>query len=501
MATPALTTLARRGMLAVALGLLALLFIKALAEAPHHFDSWWYHLPWAARLAGLVSAKSYAFEPVAAMRFEGFTLLPEFLQGWFWRLSGRVEAANLVNLVSLLAFLVFLRRFFQVPLGLAVPALLAVPLIQSHAASTYVDLIANLGMAACVMAIYTLHVRPEPARPGQITALAIGAFVAAHGKMQLLPLVALALPFAAWPLYPWLKRQLQRRQGGARKALMLAAVALVLAAIYYVPLKNLVVLGNPVYPVRVTLPGLVLNGPEAPPKELGGGELDNAGHLTKWFYSVTELGMGPVLNVKRWSLDSAAPENSPLAIQGGLFGAYVGFHVLLFLWLVRRLDGRERVAAITLAGVSTLTAALMPASHLLRYYMFWFIVLISLNLHFISRSRQEWPGLALGAVCLGFFLVVVDASDQNFMHPRFQSMQELLDERVDPRILAQLRESNTACLALDHADQPFLYASLWHPGTDFRITAGPFFPDAPGELEQVCAGLKIIRSGAAAPLP
>jgi hypothetical protein len=65
---------------------------------------------------------------------------------------------------------------------------------------------------------------------------------------------------------------------------------------------------------------------------------------------------------------------------------------------------------------------------------------------------------------------------------------------VDPGVLAQLREFGTACLALDYANLPFLYASLWHPGTDFRITAGPFFPSVTKEVEQTCAGLKVIAS-------
>ena len=46
-----LTTLALQ---AAALGLLLIVlrWVKTLVDVDNHFDSWWYHLPWAARLAG-----------------------------------------------------------------------------------------------------------------------------------------------------------------------------------------------------------------------------------------------------------------------------------------------------------------------------------------------------------------------------------------------------------------------------------------------------------------
>ena len=95
-----------------ALMLLILLGVKAAFDADQSFDSWWYHLPWAARLAGIVSAQEFGFEPIAAHRFEGFPVLPELLQGLLWRVTGRVESANLLAFGSLLAFIAFLSRFF-----------------------------------------------------------------------------------------------------------------------------------------------------------------------------------------------------------------------------------------------------------------------------------------------------------------------------------------------------------------------------------------------------
>ena len=153
-----------------------------------------------------------------------------------------------------------------------------------------------------------------------------------------------------------------------------------------------------------------------------------------------------------------------------------------------------RRAAIALVALSAIAAALMPSSAILRYYMFWFICLISLNLYFIASLRKELVQWVAGAVFLVFVLVVVDATDQNFIHPYFHSAEALVAARIDPRILQEVISAGNACLALDRANQPFLYAPVWHPGKTYAVKAGPFFAADRREVEEVCDGWKIIRS-------
>jgi hypothetical protein len=157
--------------------------------------------------------------------------------------------------------------FFRVPFWLAVPALLAVPLIQAQASAVYVDLIANLGMATLIMATYSLYLRDKPAQPGLVAALLLGAFVAANSKMQLIPLAALALLFAAPPLTKWLARVIDSLKSPWEKALMLAVTLFTVMAIFFVPLKNLAQYGNPVYPMKIAVLGHTLNGPELSPPQ------------------------------------------------------------------------------------------------------------------------------------------------------------------------------------------------------------------------------------------
>jgi hypothetical protein len=483
--------MATLGLQVASLSLLSLLLLKALFDVDHHADSWWYHLPWAARLAGLMAPDTFLFEPIAAVRFEGFPMLPELLQGFLWRVTGRVESANLVSFASLAAFIVFLRHYFGVAWWLSIPALLAVPLVQAQATSTYVDLFANLAMAAFVMLTFLAYTRNEIINGKFLAFMVMTAFIAANSKLQLIPLVALTLVFSAYPVVKWVKGQ-RYTPGGSVVCVIMLLVAL--SAIFFVPLKNIALHGNPAYPLRVTLFGTVLNYAEAPPPpELGAGTLVDRAQAIQWLYSTFEIGMGPLFNVQRWSVDSAAPPGAPMTIQGGLFGVYVAFHLLLFLWLLSRVDVRQRRTAAFLVGIAMLAAALMPASHLLRYYMFWFVCVISLNLHFLASSGSTQGRWLCGAVFFAFVLIVIDVTDQNFVRPRFHSAQDLLAERVDTQILQELVPNSSTCLALS-ANQPFLYASLWHGTRTYTVKAGPYYPNEKAEVEKTCEGWRVITS-------
>ena len=66
----------------------------ALHDVSQAWDSGYYHLPFAARLAGILRPEDFVFHPANTARFAGFPLLGERLQGLLWRASGRPECAN-----------------------------------------------------------------------------------------------------------------------------------------------------------------------------------------------------------------------------------------------------------------------------------------------------------------------------------------------------------------------------------------------------------------------
>ena len=97
-----------RALQALALALGASTLVTAVHDVSTTWDVWYYHLPFAARLWGIVPESAFAFHPTNQARFEGFPLLAERLQGLFWWITGKPEAANLVCLASLALFVAFL---------------------------------------------------------------------------------------------------------------------------------------------------------------------------------------------------------------------------------------------------------------------------------------------------------------------------------------------------------------------------------------------------------
>src|SRR6188768_697551 len=98
----------------VAIALAASLCVAAWHDVSKAWDTWAYHLPFAARMFGIVGPDAYVFSADNAQRFAGFPLLAEMLQGLFWKITGRPECATFVALFSLFGLVAFLKRAFGI---------------------------------------------------------------------------------------------------------------------------------------------------------------------------------------------------------------------------------------------------------------------------------------------------------------------------------------------------------------------------------------------------
>lgn len=490
-------------LMVIAAAALVMLMVRSAVDVSRHFDAWWYHLPWAARLVDLIPANGFLFEPTAAARYEGVPLLAEFLQGLFWKITGFVQAANFVSFFSLIIFIAFLYYYFSVPWFLSTLALLAIPLVQAHATSAYIDLPANI--AAAVMMLLTFKIYLDKCLPTkwQLVLLFLAGAIAANMRMQLWVIVALMVLVLFFVLlrialmahnryiFPVLRRHFW-------KTLMLTSAALLI--IFFFPIKNIIVHGNPVYPLELSVAGHALNHAESFP---GGGPQDQASatisQSSKWLLSVFEVGMGPINNVSRWSLDSHnVPEGSPLAKMGGYFNAYIVFHLLLFGLACIFLLKKSWIAyVLALLGLSLITMV-HPDSQLLRYYMYWPIVLVALNLYIYSHFTPPVISRLLGLSFVAFLLVVVDATDQNFIRPFFYSLNDIMAERVDNTILQRIESNDHVCLIMEKPNKPFLYASYFHGESSYSIQSGPFLPAPREQIQQLCEDRRIIYESQAA---
>jgi hypothetical protein len=442
---------------AVAFGLLAVLGYGAWRNVSQAFDVWYYHIPFAARLVGLIGSDEFEFSSVNSARYAGFPLLGELLQGIAYAVSGRPQGANLVAFASLIAFLCFISRRFDIQFYLAVFGLLAIPMVQMHATSAYVDLPANLALTAAALLLLKTskhHTRsPSANRHDVYWAIALLA-VASNMRFQLVP--ALTLLLAVWLC-------IALRNGAWRGAVLLVPL------VYATPLKNVLIHGNPVFPVEFHLFGKTLPFVEPQYAE----KPVNFQHVPEpllWVRSVFELdldSLGSPARAARWSIDQYAPAHDPASRMGGFFGWYM-FGVVAALWLgwtLRAAYARRSIPwrAVTLGSVATCVAALSPQAHELRYYMFWSILMVSLAL--IALRRQPWVSTCLFGGAFALVLVITTGA---WFDPRGKTFAEFVAARAPASALPTLGAGATLCV--DRAPFNFLFNARFQPGTsNYRV--------------------------------
>ena len=464
----------------VALLLATVFTVRALLRADQSWDTWMYHLPFAARLWGIVPADMFTMPPYLEDRYEGVPLLGEWLQGLLWRVTGRPETANLIGLASLFLYLGFLWRHLRVPWHLALVGLAAVPLVHIHATTAYVDLPSNLAFSVLVLMTYLLYTRPDYATRGNIVLMLAMAAFAANVKFQLVPLTPIPLVLAGARV-AWLARSRWRESlrtvGGAPGAAL--GLTLALAVIFAVPIKNLVLHANPVYPLQMRVLGVTLHGPEALPgeKEMASIHfvpvyLEDAPGPQRWLYSLFEVGIRPYADPQRWSVDQFMPHGSTGTMMGGYSAAYVAFHLALLAYLVARLRSREAWTAAALMLLASLAVSAVPQSHELRYSLFWMIVLVSLNLYLLARleaagaTRAAGVGV-VGLVMLAALLLTVGVTRAQYLDPRPYPVSRLVDVKVDKTIIAKVRDGDRVCFS--HEPWTFLYSAHFHPPLRYTL--------------------------------
>ncbi len=436
--------------------LAGLLFVSMGAAALHDvskaWDVWYYHLPFAARLVGLVDASSYAFSHANQARFEGFPLFAELLQGIAWRVLGTPEAANLVSFAALPGLAWFLRREHGVPPHLTFLALVAVPLVQIHATAAYVDLFANALAAVLVLAAFKAIARRETPSLRRLALLGLVAAAAANSKFQVVPVVLVACAvIAGWSLLV---------TKGRERRVRLLVVALAIPLVMATPIKNAAVYGNPVWPVELRVAGRALPALETAYSS-SPTWLESAPRPVRFVASALELRARP-LDGRRWSIDQWTPPDDPAYRIGGFFGAYVVANVLAIALALRRRTREAKVAAGTALAVTVVVASL-PQCHELRYYLVWMLVIVGLALILWARERPAVVGLVATAA----LVVVALSTGGTYLWPSGDRFATLLASKVDRSVVANVAPGTRVCIARE--PWTFLYAPRFHPGATWTV--------------------------------
>ena len=485
----------------LAIALVTGIFLKAIFDVDTNYDPGWYHLPFAARLGGIVPESMFVgdekwFEP----RFDGFPLLAHLLQGILWRITGRMQSTNLVGFCSIIGYLFFLNKFWQIPLYLSAIALFSVPLVLIHASTSYVDLIGNVGVSILVMTVYGFYKNSRLPSKSELFIACFGAAIAANTKTQLQPLVLVILLVAGVRI----GLLLWNHKVNSKQIFKISSVALLASLVIYAsPIKNMALYGNPLYPIKVQIGNIVLNHKLSPEAYEEGNRQQN------WLESVLGTNAPKFWSADQWSKD---PSRSR---RGGFFGLYVVFNVLL-LWgffvgefvrnktlPLKERSNEARIAVLTAIAMS-LVPLNFPQSHELRYFMYWIITLVSLNLYLICLPHNKqlfgrWlQPKYMGLVFAVFLMIVLVRTDAAYAKPSFVSQEQYVKFGVRQAYLDQIRPNEKVCIIARHMGEDvqkqsvaalkyaFVHSAYFHPhrNNDYAIQIALD--------EQSCGDLRII---------
>lgn len=459
---------------AIALLVFASIFLRGWIDVDGTFDAWGYHLPFAARIWGIVPGEQFIH---MEERFRGFPLLGQFFQGFLWLITQRVQSANLVSFGSLLLYIYFLNSYFQVPYYLTAIALLGVPLIQAHAVNSYVDLLANIFLAMSIMMAYVLFKQKKLPDLKDLWVIFFASFGASNTKPQLEPLVFVVLIFIIFRIvYLHWHLQPENIKQWLYKALPIGIFASLL--IFATPVKNIVIHGNPFYPVRIEIAGKVLNH-ALPMYSEAPGYLANSPKAQRWLYSILDV------NSAYWNHDlySANPDRNRM---GGFFGANVIFQVLLLIYLITINQHKDTRTAGLVVLIMSAIAANFPQSHELRYFMYWIIVLISLNLYLVTKYQTKIiKPRYLGIVSLIALIIVGSRTSFVYLKPSFNSLAAFKDKRLDRTIIAQINPNDNICLPEQYHPFTFLYTPWFHHDLSYTYSVRSSFRQSCAESDKI----------------
>ena len=119
--------------------------IRAALRLEDRWDTFHYHIPFAALRGGL--GVPYTLDDRMARFYEGFPPLPHFVQGVLWRLTGSINATGVINYIAFAAMIAACHARLGKRGHLVALIALTTPLVLIHTTVSYVDLFGNAFLA------------------------------------------------------------------------------------------------------------------------------------------------------------------------------------------------------------------------------------------------------------------------------------------------------------------------------------------------------------------
>jgi hypothetical protein len=367
-------------------------------RAINHFDDSWdgtsYHLVFAAFRSGILAPADFTPIPLLGETYKGFPPLLDVIRGYTWRITGSILVLQLFNLLAILALTAFWKFRFRLAAQWALIAILSVPLLQIGATSLYVDTLTNCLFAIPLSALSAAFIERRSLNRPELVVSLIALAVATNVKLQFVVLgAALFAVLCGYQAY------CLAREGQRRELKFLAGLAVVAAcAVGFTAWRNLIVLGNPVYPMTATILGYRLPGMLPLYFSMGPEYLDGAPQSVKWLLSILEFRAFEGRDLA-YTIDQHAtipigfmPAVDPRPPSFRMGGYFVPLVLGLLAWLAiltRDRPLRDRLRWFVPPVVTAAIVAPLPASNELRYFSFWVVNLIFLCLLAAHRAPAD----------------------------------------------------------------------------------------------------------------
>ena len=376
---------------------IAVILTKSITDLDLTWDSLNYHLPFAARRAGLIPAEVYQFQNWLEDCYKGIPAVPYYIYGFLWRVSRNINTPNIVSGLAFAGYCFFVARTFRAPLTMAAIAFAAIPAIQLNLSSVYTDLVTNVCFAGGLVLVTLILVeRKQPLLWRTLGALAFVS-VSANFKVQFMALGGMFVAVFAIILFMvkddgkrllWVLGDELKRASLPVKALL----PILVLCCYASALKNTIFYHNPLFPVGVSVMGHhVLPGITAADVYHEPRYLDGSPEIIQWTLSVLEyLSLGFRATPYSLGQGGVAADSQGLRM-GGYCAAFVLYNLGIFVWAT--LGGRTpREALFGGFLILTLMVAFLPSAHELRYYSFWMLYLVTMNIALLWKWQEDSVG-------------------------------------------------------------------------------------------------------------
>lgn len=448
-----------------------ILFIAAIGimNMDPSWDSQAYHLPFAARLAGIFTKDEYKMRPMIEGYFDGIAHMAEVVQGLLWRLSGLPGSANLVGLISLVVLIVVSSHLFTIPLWQLTLFYLSIPLVLRHSYSSYVDLAANAFLTLAIVTFFSAIMKKDFSIKKLITILIPLAISANIKLFQLVIGAVLAVFIFLFFAFSWIKNKVRFKM----VLLYLLIFLIFIVAAYWQLSYNYLRKDNPIYPIAFAIKGHEFPGLA---KASTYSHIVNAFSVPKsnpyyFLRSVSEYDLWRVRPETLYTIDMHLGHYDPIlsARMGGFFVVNIIFWGIGLVIFSLFSQNRAIFKCLLLIGILTVVTSLLPSTSELRYVMFFPLTLATLfliGLH--DPVRKRWSrvtGIVIQVAIFAFVAFLVVARSDYF--PRALTLEQYHAQVAEQKAKYEVDFDSPLCI---YGDMPeAFYYKLANPDLEIEF--------------------------------